>query len=227
MSLSRNELTLGASTARALLDAGCIRFRKDEPFRLPSGWASPVYIDCRRLISFPKLQRALVQRGLELLRDRECVSGVDVVAGAESGGIAYAAWVADLLDVPMVYVRKEAKGLGPAAQVEGVLRAGDGVLLVDDMMAAGRSKATFCAALESAGAETRDIFVLFDYGTFPTENTLAPWHVRVHSLANWHDILDAARASSGHDYGPGLHELASFLADPAGWSEAHGGIGAT
>jgi orotate phosphoribosyltransferase len=110
-------------------------------------WASPVYINCRRLISYPALRRALLQRGLQLQRDRERLTAIEVVAGAESSGIAFAAWVAELLNLPMVYVRKEARGMGPAAQVVGEIRPGNRLLLVDDMMAAGRSKAIFCEAL--------------------------------------------------------------------------------
>ena len=77
------------------------------------------------------------------------------------------------LDVPMVYVRKEARGIGPSAQIVGEIRTGERVLLVDDMMAAGRSKAVFCAALSEAGAVVRDLLVLFDYGTFPTQAVLS------------------------------------------------------
>ncbi|EHP37971.1 orotate phosphoribosyltransferase [Cupriavidus basilensis OR16] len=211
---------------QALLDAGCVTFRTDEPFRLPSGWASPVYIDCRRLISFPRLRRALIQRGLALLRDRNRLAAIDAVVGAESSGIAFGAWMAEALALPLLYARKEAKGLGPASQIEGAINTGDRVLLVDDMMAAARSKRIFCEALDAAGAVVTDIFVVFDYGTFPTESVLAPWQAEVHALANWQDVLQAARASAGVDR-RALDELQRFLADPARWSLDHGGIGAS
>lgn len=219
----RMAVALQGSVGQALLEAGCVRFRNDEPFRLPSGWASPVYIDCRRLISFPALRRALVQRGLQLLRERGRLNGIDLIAGAESSGIAFAAWVAEALDLPLVYVRKEARGIGPAAQVVGDVRVGDRVLLVDDMMAAGRSKAVFCAALSDAGAVVQDILILFDYGTFPTQATLSRWQPRIHALATWHDILDAAR-DSGAAAAAELAELQAFVADPPRWSGQHGGI---
>ncbi|SPD68573.1 Orotate phosphoribosyltransferase (plasmid) [Cupriavidus taiwanensis] len=217
--------TLQGSVGRALVEAGCVRFRGDEPFRLPSGWASPVYIDCRRLISYPALRRALVQRGVQLLRERGRLDGIDVVAGAESGGIAYAAWVAELLDVPMVYVRKEARGIGPSAQIVGEIRTGERVLLVDDMMAAGRSKAVFCAALSEAGAVVRDLLVLFDYGTFPTQAVLSRWEPAVHALATWREVLDAL-SGCGDVADTDLAGLRAFLADPPGWSGRHGGIAA-
>jgi len=211
------------SVSRMLLDAGCIRFRSDEPFRLPSGWTSPVYIDCRRLISYPASRRTLVRQGLELLRERERLPGIDVIAGGESSGIAFAAWIADALDLPMVYVRKEARGIGPAAQVVGSIRPGDKVLLVDDMMAAGRTKAAYCEALSSAGAAVQDIFVLFEYGTFPTDAILSKWNPGLHSLAKWTDILDELERSREFSENQ-FAELRDFLSDPPKWSSVHGGI---
>lgn len=224
MNEQRMQLALTESVARALLEAGCVHFRHDEPFRLPSGWASPVYIDCRRLIAFPKLRRELVSRGVALLASKGRLDGIDAVVGAESSGIAFGAWIAEELDLPLLYVRKEPKGLGPASQVEGVVSRGDRVLLVDDMMAAARSKRNFCEALSTAGAVVSDIFVVFDYDTFPTATKLAPWKLEIHALANWKDILACARTMNSVA-AESLNELESFLSDPTGWSQRHGGIG--
>ncbi|MFM0738029.1 orotate phosphoribosyltransferase [Paraburkholderia xenovorans] len=223
MSISRNDLGLTSSIAQALIDAGCVQFRIDEPFRLPSGWTSPVYMDCRRLISFPRLRRDLVSEGLQLLRDRNCLEGVDAIVGAEASGIALAAWIADALSLPMQYVRKQAKGLGPSRQIEGLIERGERVLLVDDLMAAAESKREFCRALNEAGAKLKDIFVLFEYGVFPTAEVLKPWDVSVHSLCNWNDVLVAAKTGSLAD-DRAIDELEAFLLDPVAWSHAHGGI---
>jgi orotate phosphoribosyltransferase len=219
----RTQLSITGTVAQALLDAGCVEFRTDEPFRLPSGWASPVYMDCRRLISFSRLRRELVERSLDLLRERGCLTGLGAIVGAESSGIALAAWLADALDLPLQYVRKKSKGIGPGAQIEGVIERGDRVLLVDDLMAAGHSKHGFCQAIAAAGATFSDIFVLFDYGTFPTQDVFEPWPVRVHSLATWRDVLEAGRSSAGIDRAA-LDELERFLEDPSKWSHQHGGI---
>lgn len=206
--------------AQALLDAGCVTARTDEPFRLPSGWASPVYMDCRRLISFPSLRHELVERGLEVLRARGALEGVTAVAGGEASGIAMAAWVAQALNLPMQYVRKKQAG---QSQIEGVVAPGDKVLLVDDMMASGQSKLRFYRALASAGATVSDLFIVFDYGTFFTEQLLEPVGVKVHALASWRDILAVAQQRGDFDQRT-LSELQQFLEDPAGWSQRHGGI---
>ena len=136
--------------ARALIDSGCVAVRADEPFRLPSGWASPVYMDCRRLISYPSARKALLAQGQALLRQAGALDGVAGVAGGESSGIALAAWLSDALDMPMQYVRKRAAG---HRIIEGVVPESGKVLLVDDMMAVGQSKVRFLHALSEAGAQ--------------------------------------------------------------------------
>ena len=206
----------------ALLQTGCIEVHTDEPFRLPSGWASPVYIECRRLISFPEIRRKLVHNALALLRKRQGLDGVSAVAGAEASGIALAAWIADALELPMQYVRKQRKGLGPGRQVVGVVHPGESVVLVDDLMSGGRSIVNCCLAIAEAELLVKDVFVIFDYGTFPTKNVLDTMGVTVHSLATWQDILVAARESASFQTRE-LAELETFLADPIQWSHDHGG----
>lgn len=190
---------------------------------MPSGWASPVYMDCRRLISFPLARRELMAHGLALLKQRGCLDGVDAIAGAEASGIAFAAWMADTLELPLVYVRKQTRGLGLASQMVGVTPASGRLLLVDDLLAAGTSKANFVRAITSAGASVKDIFVIFDYSTFQVEALLEPLKVAVHSLASWPDVLAVARERGDFD-SQALGELEAFLAYPARWSAAHGGI---
>ena len=214
---------ISRNVALTLLGSGCVQVRTEEPFRLPSGWASPVYIDCRRLISFPDARREIISQGLNLLRQRGCLDGVAAIAGAEAGGIAFSAWMADALNLPLQYVRKQTRGIGLGSQMVGVTPASGRILLVDDMMAAGTSKVNFVRAITSAGADIKDIFVIFDYGTFPVEELLAPMGVVVHSLASWSDILSAGR-DSGHLDARSAAELQAFLESPARWSAAHGGI---
>ncbi len=211
------------TVARALLSAGCVKVRTDEPFRLPSGWASPVYMDCRRLISFPAIRREIVSLSLDLLTSRGCLDGIASIAGGEASGIALAAWLSDALDLPLQYVRKKPIG---QTQIEGVIKPGDRILLVDDLMAGGHSKVKFYCALTAAGATVKDLFVIFDYGTFPTEDLLAPLGVTAHALATWQAVLAVAR-ETGTFEPLALAEIEEFLVDPPGWSQAHGGIAIT
>ena len=209
------------SVATVLIDSGCVSVRTDEPFRLPSGWASPVYMDCRRLISYPAARNAILAQGAELLRGGGALDDVDGIAGGESSGIALAAWLADSLDVPMHYVRKRAAGDRP---VEGVVHAGDRIVLVDDAMAVGQSKVRFCKALADSGAVVNDILVVFAYDTFPLAKELTASNVNVHALATWQDVLAVAR-ERGDFAEAAIGELDGFLNDSVGWSQVHGGLG--
>ena len=217
------DTTIARQAARLLLDSGCVQVRTEEPFRLPSGWASPVYMDCRRLISFPAARRELVHQGLALLGRHGCLEGLGAIAGAEASGIAFAAWMADALDLPMHYVRKQTRGLGQGSQMVGAAPASGRLLLVDDMVAGGTSKLNFVRAIGAAGASVKDIFVLFDYGTFAADELLAPLKVNMYSLACWADVLAVGREDGDFD-ARAAAELQAFLDSPARWSAAHGGI---
>src|ERR1700681_2970399 len=106
-------------TARTLLEVGAVQFMADKPFIFTSGWASPVYTDCRRLISFPRVRRTLIDFGASTVLRDAGFEQFDAVAGGETAGIPFAAWMADKLGLPMLYVRKKAKGFGRNAQIEG------------------------------------------------------------------------------------------------------------
>jgi orotate phosphoribosyltransferase len=213
-------------TARMLLEVEAVRFMQDKPFIFTSGWASPVYTDCRRLISFPRVRRTLIDFGASTLMRDAGFEQFDAVAGGETAGIPFAAWMADRLDLPMLYVRKKAKGFGRNAQIEGHLTEGQRVLLVEDMTSDGRSKINFCNALRAAGAKVEHVFVVFFYDIFPeAPGIMRELGVTLHALATWWDVLKAAKASGKFDPAK-LAEVEKFMHDPAGWSKAHGGVAA-
>ena len=106
-------------TAKMLLEVEAVRFMTDKPFIFTSGWASPVYTDCRRLISFPRVRRTLIDFGAATIMRDAGFEQFDAIVGGETAGIPFAAWMADRLDLPMLYVRKKPKGFGRNAQIEG------------------------------------------------------------------------------------------------------------
>ena len=210
-------------TAKMLLEVDAVRFMSDKPFIYTSGWASPVYTDCRRLISFPRVRRTLIDFGVATVERDAGFEQFDAVAGGETAGIPFAAWMADRMMLPMQYVRKKSKGFGRNAQIEGHIEDGDRVLLVEDMTTDGRSKVNFCRALRGAGAVVEHVFVFFFYDIFPEgEKILGDLGVTLQSLATWWDVLDVAKKSGRFDKGK-LKEVEKFMKDPAGWSKAHGG----
>jgi orotate phosphoribosyltransferase len=215
---------MAAMTARMLLEIDAVHFRAGEPYTLTSGLASPVYIDCRKLISYPRIRAALMDFACaKILRDAG-FDAFDAVAGGETAGIPFAAWIAERLGLPMLYVRKKPKGFGRDAQIEGALAEGARTLLVEDLTTDGGSKIRFAEALRAAGAEVAHALVIFYYDVFETTGpTLARHGLTLHHLATWRDVLDAARTSSRFEAAT-LAEVERFLAEPLAWSAAHGGI---
>jgi len=208
-------------TARALLEIEAVHFNAAEPFTLASGLPSPTYIDCRKLISFPRIRSMLMDfLAATVMRDAG-MEAFDNVAGGETAGIPFSALMAERLALPMTYVRKKPKGYGRNARIEGVMGEGDRVLLVEDLTTDGGSKLSFVDAIRETGASCGHTAVIFSYGIFPeTEKTLGDHGVKLHALCTWHDVLAEARAQSSFDRAT-LDGVGAFLADPRGWQEAH------
>ena len=214
------------TTAKMLLEVKAVLFFQDKPFIFTSGWASPVYIDCRKLIFYPRIRTQLVDFAAGMLARDVGFEQFDVVAGGETAGIPFAAWMADRLDLPMLYVRKKPKGFGRNAQIEGHLDDGQRVLLVEDLTTDGRSKVNFCKALREAGAKVDHVLVFFFYDIYPeARQIISDLGVTLHSLATWWDVLAVAKAGGKFDAAK-LAEVEKFMHDPAGWSKAHGGVSA-
>jgi orotate phosphoribosyltransferase len=210
--------------AKMLLEIKAVHFYSEKPFFFTSGWASPVYIDCRKIISYPRLRSALIEFAAATIVRNIGYESIDNVAGGETAGIPFAAWISDRLMLPMQYVRKKAKGFGRNAQIEGEVVVGARTLLVEDLATDGRSKVNFCQALREAGAIVDHCFVLFYYDIFPKSRELMEeLGVHLHYLTTWRDVLKVAK-ETGNFEPHILQEVESFLDDPAKWSAAHGGI---
>ncbi len=212
-------------TARMLLEIKAVNFDVENPYKLASGLVSPSYIDCRELISYPAIRSTLIDFMVATVQRDAGFQAFDSVAGGETGGIPYGAWMADRMGLPMQYVRKKPKGYGKNSQVEGVLHEGQRVLLAEDMTTDGGSKIKFVEAIRAAGGVCNHTALVFFYDIFPnTRENLAAHDITLHYLATWHDVLAEAKKGDYFDAGT-LAEVEKFFADPLGWSEAHGGIG--
>jgi orotate phosphoribosyltransferase len=210
-------------TARILLEIEAVLFRPEDPFILTSGRASPVYVDCRKIISFPRARAQLMDFACDMIQREVGYESLDCIAGGETAGIPFAAWIAERLGLPMLYVRKKPKGFGRDAQIEGYLPEGSRVLLVEDLATDGGSKLTFVDALRKAEAQVAHTFVIFHYGIFPEGvAALAEKGVKLHALATWWDALAVAE-SRGYLAGQQVQEVRHFLQDPVAWSAANGG----
>ncbi len=220
--MTQDQPSPAKTTARILLETKSVLFRPDEPFTFTSGKMSPVYVDCRRLIAFPRARRRLMDMAGDMIEDRVGFESLDVVAGGETAGIPFAAWIADRLMLPMCYVRKQPKGFGRNARIEGNLEEGQRTILVEDLATDGGSKLNFVEALREVGAECAHTFVIFHYGIFPESVTmLADAGVTLHALATWRDVVDCAEEDGLLDKSSLTH-VRAFLDAPDEWSKAHG-----
>lgn len=218
MSDSNSADPLRRQVARGLWDAGAIRIDLERPFELASGNRSPIYVNCRVLISDPGFMRLFVRAARAVLEVAE--TSFDAVAGGETAGIPYAAYLAQHLDRPMLYVRKRAKGHGVAAKVEGRLRPGWRVLLVEDLVTDGSSKLGFIEALRADGAEVADALVLFDRQQ-GADALLSESGVCLHAVTDREIALvigEGARTLSPE----ARAEVDHYFGDPAAWHAERG-----
>jgi orotate phosphoribosyltransferase len=213
---------IGGEVARLLFEGGAIHVSRQQPFILAAGWASPVYVDVRVILGDPALRQAVTQLAVRYVNAMLPQTAIDAVAGAETAGIPFAAWLADRLNVKMRYVRKRPLGIGRNAQVEGGDVDGLKVLLVDDLTTDGGSKLNFARGLRAAGAIVEHVLTIFYHDVFPgATERLAQAGLTLHPLATWDDILRSPAAGSVSPQD--RSEVERFLADPVAWSTRHGG----
>jgi orotate phosphoribosyltransferase len=204
--------------AQLLWQTYAVQVSLQTPFKLVSGSYSPIYINCRALISDSAAMDLITasihwwcaNRGIE----------ADVIAGGETAGIPFAAYVAERLAKPLVYVRKQSKDHGLGSAVEGALSAGQRVLLVEDLITDGASKYNFVAGLRGTGAIVEDCLVVFDR----LQGGSAFLHemgVRLHSLCDMKVTLDYGDAS-GMISSDDREEVETYLRDPAIWHKIKG-----
>ncbi|KFI31072.1 orotate phosphoribosyltransferase [Haematobacter massiliensis] len=208
-------------TARMFLEIGAVDFNAATPFTYASGLKGPTYIDCRKLISYPRIRSTLMDfLTMTVLRDAG-FEAFDNIAGGETAGIPFAALVAERMGLPMSYVRKKPKGYGRNARIEGAMTEGQRVLLVEDLTTDGGSKLSFVDAIRETGASCNHTAVIFFYGIFEgTEQRLADHGVQLHHLCTWWDMLAEAKSAASFD-APTLDGVEEFLNDPRGWQDRH------
>lgn len=212
--------------AEMLLQTEVIQIYRDKPFVFVSGRISPVYIDCRKILSFPEEREYIAT---QLAREVETAIGlanIDVVAGGETAGIPYAAFVAHLTRKPMIYIRKQPKGYGGTKQIEGILPPGRRVLLVEDLITDGLSKLRFNIGIRGADAKMTHCLCVFDYASdrlnqHEGRENLAKNGIRLHVLSNWDDILDTGLSKSYFSE-ESSKQIVEFLKDPENWGRKMG-----
>jgi orotate phosphoribosyltransferase len=153
---------------------------------------------------------------VDILQSSENETKFDAIAGGETAGIPFAAWIAELMDLPMIYIRKKPKGFGKNKQIEGLIKPNQNILLVEDLATDGNSKISFVNALRDAGTICNVCFVIFHYGIFQKSiNLLLNQNIKLIELATWKDILIILkeRGMNASDY----KKVENFLKNPDKW----------
>lgn len=218
MKLTNTE-KISEKVAKILLESGCVTIRTSIPFRFTSGMLSPIYVDNRRLISLPK-QRSVVTR--YLIEKIKKIGTFNVIAGTATAGIPYAAWIAAKLYLPMVYVRLKPKEHGQGNQVEGIIRRGQKVLVVEDMVSTAQSSKEAIQALRKLGAKVEQEIAIYSHGLAVASDNFKKIKVNLICLATLSDVVKAA---SKYNYLVPSDETKTVLAwakNPKGWGKKMG-----
>jgi len=220
--LKKLDETIARTTAKFLLEINAIHFNSVSPFILTSGLKSPVYIDCRKLISYPKARSILINFCSDIVVNKIGLDKVESLVGGETAGIPFASFLASKLELPMHYVRKKPKGFGVNNYIEGNNIKGKKVILVEDLTTDGGSKIKFCNSIRKAGATVEETIVLFYYNIFDdVPDKLKKSGINLNYLACWWDILNYCKEDKSIIDNETITQIEQFLISPEEWSNNH------
>ncbi|WP_026074276.1 orotate phosphoribosyltransferase [Brevibacillus massiliensis] len=177
--------------ASSLLQIGAVHLRPDQPFTWTSGIKSPIYCDNRVTMSYPAVRKQIADAFVRMIQER--FPGAEVIAGTATAGIPHAAWVAERLELPMIYVRDKAKGHGRQNQIEGVLRPNQQVVVIEDLISTGGSSLKAAQAVQAEGGSVLGVAAIFSYQFPSAEALFAEAGIPMHTLSNYTALLEAAR----------------------------------
>jgi orotate phosphoribosyltransferase len=177
--------------ADILLKIGSVNINFKNQFTLTSGKKSPVYVDCRKLISFPKERDLIISEMAKQIRKKYKKSVL--VAGGETAGIPYSSFLCQKLKLPMIYIRKKPKGFGKGKLIEGDFKSKSSSILIEDMATDGGSKIHFITSMRKSKLSVKDIFVIFFYDIYPSaKKNIKKMNVNLNYLTSWNEILEVS-----------------------------------
>ena len=205
--------------AEILINIESIKFSFDDPFILTSGLKSPVYVDCRKIISYLKERKTILNLAKKYFQENNVT--FDLLAGGETAGIPYASILSEQLQKSMIYVRKKPKGFGKNQQIEGEFEKGQKSILIEDLATDGGSKVVFINAMREAGLVVEDVFVIFYYDIFDfKQSPLSDLNVKMHYLCSWSDIIKIIEEKNLFSK-ENIENLKNFLSKPEEWRKKY------
>ncbi|WP_027408194.1 orotate phosphoribosyltransferase [Anoxybacteroides tepidamans] len=176
--------------ATQLLQIGAVSLQPNEPFTWSSGLKSPIYCDNRLTLAYPNVRSAIADGLAQLIRAH--FPDAEVVAGTATAGIPHAAWASERLELPMCYVRSQAKAHGRGKQIEGKAEAGQKVVVVEDLISTGGSSLNAVRALQEAGCHVLGVVAIFTYGLEKGTQAFAESGVPMHTLTDYDTLIETA-----------------------------------
>jgi len=207
------------AVAEILINIESVKFSFDQPYTLTSGKKSPVYVDCRKIISYTKERNKVLDYAEQYIKQNNL--SFEILAGGETAGIPYAAFLAERLQKPMIYIRKQQKGFGKNQQIEGNFNDNQKAILIEDLTTDGASKVVFIEVLRKFNINVSDIFVIFYYDIFNLSKTpLATLNVNMHYLCTWKNIINIVQKNKILSVNE-INNLKYFLSEPEKWRLTH------
>ncbi|GHA60034.1 orotate phosphoribosyltransferase [Pontibacter akesuensis] len=206
--------TTAHQVASFLLETEAVKLRPEQPFKWSSGWNSPIYCDNRVTLSFPYIRSYIKQQLADLIKKQ--FPDAEAIAGVATAGIAQGALVADLLEMPFLYVRPEPKKHGMGNQIEGRLLEGQKVVLVEDLISTGGSSLKAAEAVKAAGAEVVGMAAIFTYGFAVADENFRQAGITLHCLSDYSALIEAA-AAHGYIATSAMDTLAEWRKSPETW----------
>jgi len=212
---------LPKTIAHTLLKIGSVSLNPGKPFTYASGLKSPIYCDNRLLISHPNERKQVIDAFLEIIKINDI--HFDVVAGTATAGISWAAWIADRLNLPMVYIRSSAKGHGKSNQIEGEIRQGQKVIVIEDLISTGGSSVAAIQALQEKGLFVTACAAIFTYQMAASKISFSKINVPIFTLSNITDLIELA-SEQGMISNEQMEMILDWIQDPQNWGKKHGFI---
>ena len=212
-------MNVSGKVAKILLDVNAITLNAKKPFRYTSGMLSPIYTDCRLLISLPRQRKEILKYYLNAIKSAKIT--VDVIAGTATAGIPWASWIAHALNLPLIYVRGSKKDHGKGNQIEGLVKKGQKVAVIEDLISTGKSSIETVAAIRNSGATATFVFSIMTYGIKKAEINFKKNKIKLVSLTDFSTVL---RIAQTYNYIKKNDQkiIQSWANDPSSWGKKMG-----
>lgn len=207
-------LSIEQQVAQNLLAIKAVFLSPNEPFTWASGIKSPIYCDNRLTMSFPNVRRLIAKGLAEKIKKQ--FPEVEVIAGTATAGIPHAAWVAEILDLPMVYIRSKAKDHGKGNQIEGQITPGQKMVVIEDLISTGGSVLEACQAAKREGADVLGVAAIFTYELPKGATNFNTAQLPLVTLTNYTTLIQTA-LEEGYISEDDLALLTAWKHDPENW----------